>query len=249
MNDLVSIIMPSFNQEDYISYSIESIINQTYKNWELLITDDGSTDSTISIIKKYINIDSRIKLFILEKNNGASYARNISIKHSNGRYISFCDSDDLWVFNKLEEQLKFMILNNYYFTFTSYDLIDDKSHFIKKFSIPSKVTYIDLLKTCSIGCLTVIYDTKYLGKFFFTDISKRQDYVLWLSILKIIPFAYGLNNSLAKYRTHSNSLSSNKLYASMYQWKVYREIENLNLNKSLYFFIMYAFNGVLKYIK
>lgn len=238
--------MPSYNSEKYIAASIESIRSQTYKNWELLITDDYSLDTTIDIIKNFLNLDARIKLFSLQRNKGTSYARNISLEHARGRFIAFCDSDDLWLPNKLQEQLSFMITNKYYFTFTAYDRIDSNSFFINKLHIPSKVSYIDLLKTCSIGCLTVIYDTEYLGKHYFIDLRKRQDYVLWLSFLKIIPFAFGLDIPLAKYRVHNSSISSNKLNSSLYQWKVYREIEKLNFLKCIFYFINYSINGFRK---
>jgi teichuronic acid biosynthesis glycosyltransferase TuaG len=246
-NLLVSIITPAYQSEKYIKHTIDAIIKQTYTNWELLITDDNSSDNTVNIINQYITIDKRIKLFKLNKNYGAAIARNNSIKNSNGRFIAFCDSDDLWMHDKLEEQLKFMLSNNYGFTYTAYNKIDINSNFIKYFSVPDKLSYHDLLKSCSIGCLTVMYDTKILSKKFFVNLRKRQDYVQWLTFLKTIPFAHGLNKPLANYRIHPNSISSNKLSASRYQWYVYRHIEKLSFIDSCYYFIFYFFNGLNNY--
>lgn len=248
MNNLVSIITPSYNSAKFIENTINSVLKQTYQNWEMIIVDDVSKDNTIDIIKEYVKKDNRIKLVQLTSNSGAAVARNTAIENAKGRFIAFLDSDDLWVAEKLEKQINFMLRNNYSFTYTNYNLIDeDNVKYGKTFKAKKEVTYHDLLKTCSIGCLTVIYDSAKLGKIYMPLIRKRQDYGLWLKILKIIPKAYCLEESLAIYRTHQNSISSNKKNAALYQWKIYREVEKLNILLSVYFFVHYAINGLIKY--
>ena len=128
--ELVSIILPAFNSSRFIDSTIESVRNQTYKYWELLITDDGSTDNTVKIINKHQKKDSRIKLFILKVNSGAGVARNNSIKMANGKYIAFCDSDDLWLPHKLKKQIDFMKINNLFFTYSGFEIIDENDVFI-----------------------------------------------------------------------------------------------------------------------
>lgn len=248
MHDLVSIVTANYNCEKFIEDTIKSVQAQTYTDWEMIIVDDFSTDKSIEIINQYIKKDSRIKLIELECNSGAAVARNRAIEEANGRYIAFLDSDDLWLPEKLEKQLKFMLNNNYDFTYTNYDLIDEKSiHYGKTFIAKAESTYHDLLVTCSIGCLTVIYDTRKLGKVYMPLILKRQDYGLWLKILKQIEKAYSLNESLAIYRIRKNSISSNKLKAASYQWKIYRDFEKLNIIQSCYYFLCYTYNGMRKY--
>lgn len=180
---LVSIIMPTFNSERFLKETIESILNQTYTNWELLITDDGSTDNTIKIIKDYQAFEKRIHLFRLSENSGAAIARNNSISKANGRYIAFCDSDDTWNDDKLDKQIGFMFNNSIYFSYSYYDIIDENNNYLKKITTRYKVTYNDLLITCDIGWLTAVYDVEFFGKTYMYNIRKRQDYTLYLRIM------------------------------------------------------------------
>lgn len=246
MSDLVSIITPLYNSSDFIGRTIESIQKQSYKNWELLITDDCSNDNSVNIVESYHKKDNRIKLFRLTKNSGAAVARNNSIKEANGRFIAFCDSDDRWKTNKLEKQVNYMLAHNYLFTYGSYDVVDENNNLKGTFTAPPKVNYSSMLKTCSVGCLTACYDAHGLGKIFMPDIRKRQDYGLWLKILKKVKFAYGINEPFAIYTARNNSISSNKLKAAQYQWRIYREVEKIGFIKSLYYFTFYAVNGFLK---
>jgi teichuronic acid biosynthesis glycosyltransferase TuaG len=248
-NLLVSIIMPCYNSSIYINLSIEAIINQTYTNWELLITDDNSSDNTINIINEYMSFDKRIKLFKLKINSGAAIARNNSIKNSNGRFIAFCDSDDIWIPNKLDRQLTFLIQNNFSLIYSAYQKIDNANNLGAIIKVPHIISYNDLLKTCSMGCLTVMYDSKKIGLNYFPIIRIRQDYALWLTILKKIKVAYGLNEVLAYYRTRNNSISSNKFKSAFYHFRVLRKIANLSFFKSTYYFLFYIFYGFTKYIK
>jgi hypothetical protein len=247
MTSLVSIITPSYNSASFIKESINSVLSQTYENWEMIIVDDASKDNTTEIIEEYIKKDSRIKLIRLEKNSGPAIARNEAIKKAKGRYIAFLDADDLWLPEKLDRQIIFMNKNNLSFTYSSYLLMDEKSQMFGTFATKEYITYKSMLKTCSVGCLTAIYDTKVLGKRYMPNIAKRQDYGLWLQILKDINSTKGIIEPLATYRVLRNSVSSNKLTAAIYQWKIYRDVENLNLLKSIYYFVHYAIYGIVKY--
>lgn len=243
----MSIITPVYNAAAYIEETIKSVLSQTYQDWQLLLIDDASADSSVEIIDKYARQDSRIKLVQLEKNSGAAVARNKGIELAEGRFIAFLDSDDLWLPQKLEKQLSFMVANRVGLSYTSYLLIDEEGNITGKYTIPKQVlTYTDLLKTCSIGCLTAIYDTAICEKQYMELIDKRQDYTLWLKLAKKHK-TYGLNESLAKYRLHNNSLSGNKFMSARYQWYVYYKIERLGFIRSAYYFLHYALNGFFKY--
>ena len=243
----VTIIMPSYDSEKFIIESVESVLAQTYSNWELIIVDDCSPDDSNKIITKYVDSDCRIKLIKLQKNSGPAIARNMAIETANGRYIAFLDSDDVWLPNKLETQINFMHDNDLAFTYSSYGLVGEDNEHLGVFITKDKISYFDMLKTCSVGCLTAIYDTEKIGKQYMPLILKRQDYGLWLKILKLIGETKGILEPLATYRIRKNSVSSNKVKAAKYQWKIYREIEKLSFLKSLYYFAFYAYNGIIKY--
>jgi teichuronic acid biosynthesis glycosyltransferase TuaG len=248
--DFVSIITPSYNSERYIHYCIKSIQNQTYINWELIIIDDHSTDSTVEIVKKFQEKDSRILLQILEVNYGAGIARNHGIKIAKGRYIAFCDSDDQWKAEKLEKQLAFMKNNDLSFSFCSYDVIKEEGDFCQKIKAPEVLTYSKLLNNNYVGCLTAIYDTNSLGKLYMPDIRKRQDWALWLKILQKINVTKGQKDSLAIYRDRPNSISKNKINLLRYTWLIYfKELEfsylksTFQLIKFLYFYARKKINS------
>lgn len=244
--NLVSIITPSFNSEDYIKKTIDSVIAQTYENWELIISDDFSSDATREIIKKYAKKDDRISYIFLEKNSGAAISRNKAIEMAKGRFIAFLDSDDTWNPEKLQIQIKFMLDNDVAFSYTSFTRVTETGEKIKKSKIKNKVKYNDLLKSNSIGCLTAVYDTKMIGKVYMPEIRRRQDLGLWLKILKKTEYAYGIDKELAKYTVRRNSISSKKTIAARYTWKLYREVEKINFIKSMYYFTHYTINGILK---
>jgi glycosyltransferase involved in cell wall biosynthesis len=244
---LVSIITPLYNSENFISKTIDSVLNQTYKNWEMIIVDDCSTDSGVNIVKRYQKECKKIKLIKLNDNSGAAVTRNVAIKKANGRFIAFLDSDDYWHPEKLKKQISFMLNNNYAFTYTYYQNVDINNKKGKIITAPDNVTYHGLLDSGVIGCLTAIYDSNKLDKVYMPLIRKRQDYALWLKILKKDIKAYCLDEVLAYYRKGNDSISSNKLSAAKYQWKIYREIEKLSLLKSLYHFIKYFYLGTIKH--
>ena len=248
MKELVSIIMPSYNSDQFIEETIKSIFAQTYENWELILVDDCSTDNSIAYIEPIVATDKRINFIKLVKNSGPAIARNRAIKQAKGRYIAFLDSDDIWMPEKLSKQLTFMQKNDIALSFTSYYHIEEESErIINQVHALNKVNYSELLKKNIIGCFTAIYDTEKLGKVYMPDIRKRQDYALWLSILKKVPYAYGLDEMLGYYRVRSNSVSSNKILSSKYNWKLYREIEKLPLYKAIYYFGWYTYKSFLKY--
>ncbi|WP_335920953.1 glycosyltransferase family 2 protein [Shewanella algae] len=247
MQPLVSIIMPSYNAEKTIAQSIESVLQQSYTNWELLITDDNSSDNTVSILNEYVAKNSRIKLFKNAQNLGAGGSRNRSIKEAKGRYIAFLDSDDLWLEHKLAVQIDYMQKNNTALSYTWYRKFGDEGNggFVKP---KLTVTYQQLLYSNIIGCLTAVYDTELLGKRYMPLIRKRQDMGLWLNILKDVDMAHGIPEILAKYRVDSG-MTQNKLNILKWQWNFYREVVGLGVLKSFQYFIGYAVKGFIKYKK
>lgn len=251
MENLVSIIMPLYNGEKFLKITLESVLKQTYKNWELLITNDGSKDNSPKIVEEYIKNNKRIKLFN-QINKGSAAARNNSLKEAKGKYIVFLDSDDIWEDNFLEEQIKFLKEKNISLVFSSYRRInEDGKEILDPFIVPEKVSYKDLLKTCSLTCLTSIYDREKTGIIFFNEELKslRDDYVMWLTMLKKIDFAYGNKEILASYRIFSNSTTGKKFKVLKPQFLVYYKIEKLGLIRSLYYFINWIFISLNKYKK
>lgn len=246
-NNLVSIITANYNCEKFIEQTIDSVINQTFKNWELIIIDDFSSDNSIRIINNYLKKDNRIKLIKNLKNEGPAISRNKGIKIAKGKFIAFLDSDDLWHKNKLYDQLNFMDKNNYFFTYTHYNQIDEKNNFIKTISkLPPRVNYDQLIYSNPIGCLTVIINIEKLGKRYMENILKRQDYSLWLQYLKTIEFAYCFEENLGFYRIRKNSISSNKLKLLYYHYFIYFKIEKNNILRSIYYTLVYTLNNLKK---
>lgn len=232
-NELISIIMPTYNCAKFIKETIKSVINQTYENWELVIVDDCSNDNTEEIVASFN--DKRIKYHRLEKNSGAAVARTTAMKMATGNYMAFLDSDDLWKDNKLEKQLEFMKKNNYNFTCTAYEQIDEEGHQLNKIiKTKKKANYNRILLDCPVGNSTVMYNVDNLGKFEVPNIRKRNDDALWLQILKKEKFIYGMPDVLMEYRIRNNSISSNKLSLIKYHWQLYREIEHLSVIRSAF---------------
>tara|TARA_B110000444_G_scaffold250359_1_gene276629 strand:- start:93 stop:836 length:744 start_codon:yes stop_codon:yes gene_type:complete len=247
MNTQVSIITPSYNSSQYIRETVQSVISQTYSDWELIIVDDGSIDNSDLIIKELVSSDSRIKAFYLKENKGVAFARNKAISEASGRYIAFLDSDDIWSSDKLEKQLKFMKINAIAFSFTSYQPFSSFKSY-KVIHAPQKISYEELLRNTIIGCLTVVIDTELIKKIFIPDYATSQDYAAWLLILKKGYCAYGFNENLAKYRVVSTSNSANKIEMIKGVWSIYRESEKLNILQSFWCLINYMFNAILKRI-
>lgn len=247
---LVSVITPAYNAERFIGETIESVLKQTYPHWEMIIVDDKSTDRTVEIVESYVKQDSRIKLIQLEKNSGSAVARNTAMDNAKGRYLAFLDSDDLWMEEKLEKQLKFMQENDIAFSFTKYVRMKENGELTNAISkAPKRVGYHQLMKHCVIGCLTVMIDREKVGEERMVNIRTRQDYAFWLSLMKKGFDAYGLPEVLAKYRLVENSISSNKLKAAKQNWYVYYHIEKQGLLKSLWYFAHYACISVFNLLK
>ncbi|MCD9522774.1 glycosyltransferase [Photobacterium carnosum] len=246
---LVSIITPAFNCSNTILETYNSIKNQSYSNWEWLITDDCSSDNTIDIIKSIIVNDKRVHLFKHNINMGAAAARNNSIKQSSGDFIAFIDSDDLWHFDKLELQIIFM-REDIDFSFTSYELIDDKGKRLNKY-IDIKngfsFNYNDMLKKkATLGCSTVILRKNAFSKIKMLPIKTGEDYSLWLDLLSQDKIAYKLDKVMMLYRIMPNSLSRNKFKTARRQWGIYRNIRDMSLLASFYVYLYYIFNAVFR---
>ena len=247
MNSKVSIITPSYNSEKFINKCVDSVVSQTYTNWEMIIVDDASQDASRKKIIDLANNEARIKTIFLDKNIGAAEARNIAISNAKGRYIAFLDSDDLWESQKIEKQVLFMSKNNIAFSFTTYQSIsEDGLMQMNIIKAPIRITYHSYLKNTIIGCLTVVIDRDKISDFEMPDIRSSHDMALWLKIMRSGVVAYGLDENLAKYRVSSSSNTENKLKAAKDVWKVYREFEKLPFLYSLWCFINYAFNATRK---
>lgn len=236
--------MPMHNSEAFIGEAIESVMAQTYKHWELLVVDDYSTDNSVCIVKKYLNMDSRIRLLYNDKHTGLpSSPRNFGIKHARGQYIAFLDSDDRWLPYKLERQIRLFNHNNVAIVFSNYEKTEENGNRANRIvKAPIKVTYRDMLHSNYIGNLTCIYDRGKTGTSLMPNIH-HEDYALWLTILKKGYIARNTGTVEALYRVRKKSVSSDKLHLLSWQWNIYRHQEHLSISKSIYYYICYAING------
>lgn len=249
MNELVSIIMPSYNTAKFISETIYSVLTQTYTNWELIIVDDCSTDNTDEVAKPFLS-DERIKYIKNEKNSGAAISRNRALCEAKGKWIAFLDSDDLWLPEKLEKQIAFMEKNDYRFSYTNYIEIDETANPNgRSVTGPKKVTRHGMYNYCWMGCLTVMYDAETVGVIQIADIKKNNDYAMWLKACKKAD-CYLLDEVLAKYRKRSGSIS-NHGYTKLIKWhyKLYREAEKKSSLVSAVLTLRNLFWGVWKKIR
>ena len=246
MNELVSIIMPAYNASKYIAESVDSVLAQTYQNWELIIIDDGSKDNTAEIIGNYT--DKRIKFYKNETNLGVSAARNKAIQIAQGSWTAFLDSDDRWSEEKLERQLKFAEQNEAEFTFTASAFIlpnGEKSDYVLQ--IPSKITYTELLKQNVISCSSVlIKKTLIANRAMSCGKDIHEDFKLWLEILKDGNVAYGLNEPLLIYRINKESKTGNKLKSAIMTWNTYRAV-GLGYVQIVRYFVWYCCKNIRKY--
>lgn len=253
MNDLVSIIIPTYNTEKFIGATLQSVQNQTYQNWEMILVDDASTDDTVKIIQDFAANDHRIKLSVLPKNSGNGYARNVALEKATGKYIAYLDADDLWFPTKLEKQIQFLKTNNLPFTFSFYDCIDEDGNSLhRRVQAPLNLTYKQLFFCNYVGNLTAIYDADYFGKVVITATQKRQDWRLWLTILKQIKETKPVPEPLAFYRIRKDSISSSKVKLIKHNFQVYRDFHGYNLIFSIVLMIRFLFTQLVikpKYIK
>lgn len=246
--ELISIITPCYNSEKYISETYDSIKSQNYKNWEWIIVDDCSSDKSVEIIQSFN--DERIKLFIQSKNQGAAYARNLALNKAQGRFITFLDSDDLWLPNFLETTINYLIENNEELVYSSYKRVDENlKPLLADFIAVDKVDRNRILYNCPIPMLTSVYDSKRIGKIPVPDVELREDHAMWIDLLGKIKYARAINESLAIYRIRNNSVSRNKLRIAKKQYNVYRYYLKMNFFKSSYYTFFWAINGIKKYGK
>ena len=229
MAGLVSIIMPSYNTTSFIAESIQSVLAQTYRDWELLIVDDCSTDNTNEVVKPFL-ADQRIIYVRNEMNSGAAVSRNRALRKAKGRWIAFLDSDDLWMPEKLERQILFMEKNGYHFSYTNYaeiDTDDNRNGIIV--TGPKKITKTGFFNYCWPGCLTVMYDRDCVGLIQIADIKKNNDYAMWLKVCRKAD-CYLLDEELALYRRGRAGSVSTHSIKTMIRWhyKLYREAEGQN---------------------
>lgn len=237
---LVSVIMPAYNSVGFIDQAIRSIQDQIYKNWELIIVDDASTDGTVPLVKNVMSQDKKIQLLQNRENLGAGVARNQGIRAAKGRYISFLDADDLWVPQKLQIQVRFMRENDLGMSYSSYSLISEEGEKLNKTvqALPD-LSYSKLLRANYVGNLTGMYDVRKTGKVYAPTLRKRQDWALWLSVLKKAGVAQGIQNSLAIYRIRKEGISGNKFALIRYNFKVYYQFLDFGIIKSCRYMLLF----------
>jgi len=239
---LVSVIMPAYNSEVFITESIQSVIHQTYSNWELLVIDDASSDTTKKIVQKFSSEDNRIRLLHNTTNSGTHHSRNKGIKAATGDFIAFLDADDQWKPEKLLKQLKVLSKPNVAACFSSYELINEQGERLhKKVQSLPVLHYDKLLKANYVGNLTGIYNVSILGKIYCPDISKRQDWALWLKVLEEGGPIEGIPESLALYRLRRNSISTNKIEMLKYNFAVYHSVLKYGFFHSIWRMLIFLY--------
>ncbi len=241
----VSVVTPMYNAASHIGDAIGSVLRQTHGDWEMLVVDDCSSDDSAEIVSRLARRDKRIKLIRSRENLGPAEARNIGIEASEGRYLAFLDSDDLWHPEKLQRQIEFM-RSGARLSYTAYQKIsEDGAHLGRPIPVRDEVGYAQMLNTNAIPCLTAMLDVRQVGKRYMPAVG-HEDYAYWLNILRDGVVAHGLNQVLAYYRVRSGSVSNDKLKAAGFQWRIYRRVEKLSLPRSLYHFTCYTYHGLKK---
>jgi len=246
----ISVVMPCYNSEDFLGEAIQSVINQTYKNWELIIIDDASTDHSFSIAKEYALHDARIHVQQNKKNVGAARTRNIGLDHCHGDYTALLDSDDIWYEEMLERQLRIADETKADILYCSYRMIDENGKCLwRNFEVPEHTDFNHMLSSSVISCSTVMLSEKITNRYRFPENCYHEDLAFWLLLLRDGYIARGNPHVLAAYRLRKNSRASNKLHVAMERWHLYRDILHLSLIKSAKSFFVYVVLGCHKYIK
>lgn len=249
MKDMVSIIMPSYNTASYIEETIQSVLNQSYPDWELIIVDDCSTDNTEEIVEPFL-CDARIRFLKNDMNGGAAVSRNKALKEAKGKWIAFLDSDDLWLPEKLEKQIGFMKMNGYSFSYTLYEEIDENSKPLGvRVSGPKRINKAGMYAYCWPGCLTVMYNAEAIGLIQIADIKKNNDYAMWLQICQKAD-CYLLSEELARYRKRAGSIS-NQGYGNLLKWhyRLFRYADGRNAFEGVLFTLGNMLFGMIKKVK
>ena len=246
--NLVSIIVPYFKKSNYIESCVKSILDQTYKNFEILIINDECTTDSNFFLRKISFLDKRIKIINNKKNFGAGISRNIGISKSKGNFLAFIDADDMWKKSKLKSQINLMIKNNYLFTHTNYYIINESDKKIGKYKVNKYLNYKDLLKSCDIGLSTVVINSNIKSEIKFPNLKTKEDYVLWLRLCKKYKLV-GINKFYTNWRKLNNSLSSSVLRKIIDSFIVYYKYERFSFLKSLFFVINLSFFAVKKKYK
>ena len=249
MKNLISVIVPFYKKRKYFIKTINSLKNQSYKNFEILVIYDDHDKSDLNFVKKTLKNIKKKKILINKKNLGAGISRNKGILASKGKFIAFCDADDIWKKNKLSLQLSFMKKNDLNFSHTSYSIVNQDSKIVGKFIIKKKIDYQNLLASCDIGLSTVIISKKILKNDYFSNLKTKEDFQLWLKIIKKIYFIYGLKDDLSSWRVMKNSLSSSITQRIADSFKLYYKYEKFNFFISCFYVIRLTFFALLKKIK
>lgn len=244
----VTVVMPIYNAKRFLEEAIESVVHQTYENWELLLVDDCSKDGSLEIARRYEQEDRRIRVIANEQNQGVAMSRNTGIKEAKGEYIALLDSDDVWVSTKLEKQIALIMEKNATIVYCSYDFIDESGKpILKPYIVPECTNFEKMLVSSVMSCSTVLIEAEFFKKHLFKKEFYHEDYVLWMEMLKEKIDVVGLSDVYAHYRKVSGSRSDNKINAAKQRWKVFREDLKLPLWKSFIAFVGYAVNGITKY--
>ena len=246
---LISIVMPMYNSEAFVHKAIDSVLMQTYENWELIIVDDGSRDHSMRTVMPYVDQDKRIQLLKNEKNSGIAITRNKAIEFSQGKYIALLDSDDMWYPEKLTHQVAIMESNNLDFSCTAYDIVNEQGTVIgERLLDEGSKSYSDLLKTNFIGCLTVMIKRDLLIEYPMRNI-KHEDYASWLNILKHHYSVFTIPEKLSIYTKRASSVSANKFNTVKWIWVIYRKQLGLSRIKSFFFLLRFLSYATFKYLK
>lgn len=243
----ITVVMPNYNGHRFVEQAIDSVLAQTYHNFELVVVDDCSKDDSLQLINQKAQNDSRIRIIALEKNSGVANARNVGIKAAKGEYIALLDNDDLWTEDKLERQVV-IAERGADIVYCSYNFIDEQNNEIKKpFIVPKQTNFNKMLASSVISCSTSLIKTELMQAHPFNPEFYHEDYVLWMELLRVCPTAYGDEKVLMNYRQVTGSRSNKKGNAAKERWNTYRKALNLNLVTSAWAFVRYAVNGVMKY--
>lgn len=244
---LITVVMPNYNGHRFVEQAIDSVLNQTYPNFELLVVDDCSKDDSLQLVQQKAQSDDRVRVIALEHNAGVANARNVGIKEAKGKFIALLDNDDLWTEDKLERQLA-LANKGADIVYCSYDFIDEQNNSIKKpFIVPQQTNFNKMLASSVISCSTSFIKTELMQAHPFNSDFYHEDYVLWMELLRVCPIAYGDPKVLMHYRQATGSRSNKKSNAAKERWNTYRKALKLNAITSAWAFVRYAANGVMKY--